>query len=124
MRRDGTFAGASMGRRHYCERSVTTHSSRCCGGCVPSLPPLSSTRRPIGDGVVRGRAKAVVVVTGCDDWLMQWLSAVVLIVQKTGGEVRVGEKQEYGRMEIEVEKACGLFGNRKVGDRQSVWIEC
>ncbi|CAI9757702.1 unnamed protein product [Fraxinus pennsylvanica] len=43
-----------------------------------------------------------------------------LIVQKTGGEVKVGEKQEFGRMEIEVEKACRLFGNRKVGDRQNV----
>ncbi|KAL2517125.1 GMP synthase (glutamine-hydrolyzing) [Abeliophyllum distichum] len=45
-----------------------------------------------------------------------------LIVQKMGGVVRVGEKQEYGRMEIVVEKACGLFGNRKVGDWQSVWM--
>lgn len=45
-----------------------------------------------------------------------------LIVQQMGGEVTVGEKQEYGRMEIEVEKATGLFGNKKVGDRQSVWM--
>lgn len=45
-----------------------------------------------------------------------------LIVQKLGGQVRVGEKQEYGRMEIEVDKACGLFGNKRVGDKQVVWM--
>lgn len=45
-----------------------------------------------------------------------------LIVQKLGGEVRVGEAQEYGRMEIEVGNACGLFGSKKVGDRQVVWM--
>ncbi|XP_059659144.1 uncharacterized protein LOC132305524 [Cornus florida] len=45
-----------------------------------------------------------------------------LIVQSLGGEVRVGEKQEYGRMEIEVEKACGLFGSKRAGDRQVVWM--
>ncbi|XVF10590.1 hypothetical protein REPUB_Repub07fG0195500 [Reevesia pubescens] len=32
-----------------------------------------------------------------------------LIVQRLGGEVRVGEKQEYGRMEIEVVKSCGCL---------------
>ncbi|KAL6986260.1 GMP synthase (glutamine-hydrolyzing) [Sarracenia purpurea var. burkii] len=45
-----------------------------------------------------------------------------LIVQSLGGEVRVGEKQEYGRMEIVVERDCGLFGYKKVGDRQLVWM--
>ncbi|XP_059641294.1 uncharacterized protein LOC132283372 [Cornus florida] len=45
-----------------------------------------------------------------------------LIVERLGGEVRVGEKQEYGSMEIEVEKACGLFGSKNVGDRQVVWM--
>ncbi|KAK6158244.1 hypothetical protein DH2020_005558 [Rehmannia glutinosa] len=45
-----------------------------------------------------------------------------LIVQQMGGVVRVGEKQEYGRMEIEVGIAEGLFGNKKVGDRQNVWM--
>lgn len=45
-----------------------------------------------------------------------------LIVQQLGGVVRVGDKQEYGRMEIEVEKVGGLFGNKKEGDRQSVWM--
>ncbi|PON62880.1 Glutamine amidotransferase [Parasponia andersonii] len=45
-----------------------------------------------------------------------------LIVQRLGGEVRVGEKQEYGRMEIEVEKALGLFGSKNCGDTQSVWM--
>ncbi|BBH03369.1 GMP synthase glutamine-hydrolyzing, putative / glutamine amidotransferase, putative [Prunus dulcis] len=39
-----------------------------------------------------------------------------------GGEVRVGEKQEYGRMEIEVEINSGLFGSKKVGDKQVVWM--
>lgn len=36
--------------------------------------------------------------------------------------MRVGEKQEYGRMEISVEKDGGLFGYKKVGDTQSVWM--
>ncbi|OMO79545.1 hypothetical protein CCACVL1_13601 [Corchorus capsularis] len=45
-----------------------------------------------------------------------------LIVQRLGGEVKVGEKQEYGRMEIEVEKSCGIYGGKKVGDRQVVWM--
>lgn len=45
-----------------------------------------------------------------------------LIVQRLGGEVRVGEKQEYGRMEIEVEINSGLFGSKKVGDKQVVWM--
>ncbi|KAG5563252.1 hypothetical protein RHGRI_005864 [Rhododendron griersonianum] len=46
-----------------------------------------------------------------------------LIVERLGGSVRVGEKQEYGRMEIEVERACGLFGgSKKVGDKQVVWM--
>ncbi|KAF5180360.1 GMP synthase [glutamine-hydrolyzing]-like [Thalictrum thalictroides] len=45
-----------------------------------------------------------------------------LIVQKLGGEVKVGEKQEYGRMEIVVESDGGLFGTKRVGDKQSVWM--
>lgn len=45
-----------------------------------------------------------------------------LLVQRLGGKVSAGEKQEYGRMEIEVQKACGLFGNRNVGDKQVVWM--
>lgn len=45
-----------------------------------------------------------------------------LLVQRLGGKVSIGEKQEYGRMEIEVEKACGLFGNKRVGDKQVVWM--
>lgn len=46
-----------------------------------------------------------------------------LLVEKLGGEVRVGEKQEYGRMEIEVLKeSCGLFDCRKIGDKQMVWM--
>ncbi|KAK9143755.1 hypothetical protein Syun_013155 [Stephania yunnanensis] len=46
-----------------------------------------------------------------------------LIVQKLGGEVRIGDRQEYGRMEIEVAaRASGLFGSKEVGDRQSVWM--
>lgn len=43
-----------------------------------------------------------------------------LLVGKLGGEVRVGEKQEYGRMEIEVVKErCGLFER---GGKQVVWM--
>ncbi|GKU95260.1 hypothetical protein SLEP1_g8641 [Rubroshorea leprosula] len=45
-----------------------------------------------------------------------------LLVQRLGGEVRVGEKQEYGRMEIEVGKNSGIFGGKMVGDRQIVWM--
>jgi GMP synthase (glutamine-hydrolysing) len=47
-----------------------------------------------------------------------------LLVQRLGGEVRVGEKQEYGRMEIHVDSAParGLFGSKRVGDRQVVWM--
>ncbi|CAK9141896.1 unnamed protein product [Ilex paraguariensis] len=50
------------------------------------------------------------------------LYAFELIVERLGGKVRAGQKQEYGMMEIEVEKACGLFGNKEVGDRQVVWM--
>ncbi|KAK0586617.1 hypothetical protein LWI29_009764 [Acer saccharum] len=45
-----------------------------------------------------------------------------LLVQKLGGDVRVGDKQEYGKMEILVEENSGIFGNKKVGDRQVVWM--
>lgn len=45
-----------------------------------------------------------------------------LLVEKLGGEVRVGEKQEYGRMEIEVLKDSGLFDCRKTGGKQVVWM--
>ncbi|KAK7318226.1 hypothetical protein RJT34_02925 [Clitoria ternatea] len=45
-----------------------------------------------------------------------------LLVQRLGGEVRVGHKQEYGRMEIIVEKSSALFGSDKVGQRQVVWM--
>lgn len=46
-----------------------------------------------------------------------------LVVQRLGGVVRVGEKQEYGRMVIEVvKKDCGLFGDKRVGDSQVVWM--
>lgn len=44
------------------------------------------------------------------------------MVQKLGGEVRVGDKQEYGRMEIVVEGCSGIFGNKNVGERQFVWM--
>lgn len=43
-------------------------------------------------------------------------------MQQLGGEVKVAGKHEYGRMEIEVEKVESLFGNKKVGDKQSVWM--
>ncbi|MCD9639473.1 hypothetical protein HAX54_024043 [Datura stramonium] len=45
-----------------------------------------------------------------------------LLVQKLGGVVKIGEKHEYGRMEIEVQKNTGLFGNKQVGDKQVVWM--
>lgn len=44
-------------------------------------------------------------------------------MDRLGGEVRVGEKQEYGRMEIVVEKGGGgLFGGKRDGDKQVVWM--
>ncbi|KAG5593221.1 hypothetical protein H5410_043735 [Solanum commersonii] len=45
-----------------------------------------------------------------------------LLVQNIGGVVKVGEKHEYGRMEIEVQKNYGLFGNKQIGDKQVVWM--
>ncbi|KAI3693624.1 hypothetical protein L1987_76572 [Smallanthus sonchifolius] len=46
-----------------------------------------------------------------------------LIVQKLGGKVAIGEKQEYGRMVIEVVKGSGeLFSGKIVGDKQVVWM--
>ncbi|KAI3873417.1 hypothetical protein MKW98_008069 [Papaver atlanticum] len=45
-----------------------------------------------------------------------------LIVQKLGGVVDIGEKQEYGRMEIEVLKESGLYKSGGVGSKQSVWM--
>lgn len=45
-----------------------------------------------------------------------------LIVQKLGGEVTVGEKQEYGKMEITVEKKGGIFRANEVGEHQIVWM--
>lgn len=43
-------------------------------------------------------------------------------MQRLGGLVKVGDRQEYGKMEIEVEKACGIFGSKKAGDKQEVWM--
>lgn len=46
-----------------------------------------------------------------------------LIVQKLGGLVKVGERQEYGKMNIEViSEISGIFGNRVKGDKQDVWM--
>lgn len=45
-----------------------------------------------------------------------------LIVQRLGGEVTVGEKQEYGRMEIEVQGKSALFRSKAAGDKQVVWM--
>ncbi|CAA6673359.1 unnamed protein product [Spirodela intermedia] len=45
-----------------------------------------------------------------------------LIVQKFGGEVTVGEKQEYGKMEITVERKGGIFRANEVGEHQIVWM--
>ncbi|KAJ8526927.1 hypothetical protein K7X08_029404 [Anisodus acutangulus] len=47
-----------------------------------------------------------------------------LLVQKLGGVVKIGEKHEYGRMDIEVNKNNdkGLFGNKEIGDKQIVWM--
>ncbi|MQM22496.1 hypothetical protein Taro_055549 [Colocasia esculenta] len=45
-----------------------------------------------------------------------------LLVQKLGGQVRVGEEQEYGKMEITVEKEGGIFRSEDVGESQVVWM--
>lgn len=45
-----------------------------------------------------------------------------LLVQKLGGEVAVGEKQEYGKMEIEVGNKSSLYGRDEVGGHQTVWM--
>lgn len=45
-----------------------------------------------------------------------------LLVQKLGGVVNVGEDQEYGKMEIVVEKEDGLFGMKEIGGSQTVWM--
>ncbi|XP_010934791.1 uncharacterized protein [Elaeis guineensis] len=45
-----------------------------------------------------------------------------LIVQNLGGVVTVGEKQEYGKMEISVEEECGLYGPEALGGTQTVWM--
>ncbi|URD93535.1 GMP synthase C terminal domain [Musa troglodytarum] len=46
-----------------------------------------------------------------------------LIVQKLGGVVAVGEKQEYGKMEIAVpEGEWGLYGPEAIGGHQTVWM--
>ncbi|XP_078445886.1 GMP synthase (glutamine-hydrolyzing), putative / glutamine amidotransferase [Wolffia australiana] len=45
-----------------------------------------------------------------------------LIVQKFGGEVAVGEDQEYGKMEISVANEGGIFRAEEVGQRQIVWM--
>ncbi|RRT50866.1 hypothetical protein B296_00041526 [Ensete ventricosum] len=46
-----------------------------------------------------------------------------LLVQKLGGVVAVGEKQEYGKMEIAVpEGEWGLYGPEAIGGHQTVWM--
>lgn len=71
------------------------------------------------DGFVEYVEKAGIFVLGICYGLQ-------LISEKLGGVVRVGEKQEYGRMEIEVVAngggSKGLFGNRAKGDKQVVWM--
>ncbi|RWR80511.1 GMP synthase glutamine-hydrolyzing [Cinnamomum micranthum f. kanehirae] len=43
-----------------------------------------------------------------------------LLVQKLGGAVKPGVAQEYGRMEISVERGGGLF--EAAGEKQTVWM--
>jgi GMP synthase (glutamine-hydrolysing) A subunit len=45
-----------------------------------------------------------------------------LLVQKLGGEVTVGDAQEYGKMEIEVGKESALYAADEVGGHQTVWM--
>ncbi|KAL6549631.1 hypothetical protein OROHE_008362 [Orobanche hederae] len=58
--------------------------------------------------------------TGC--FVLGICYGLQLIVQKLGGKVRIGEEQEYGRMEIVVENNVGIFGDKQIGDRQVVWM--
>jgi GMP synthase (glutamine-hydrolysing) len=46
-----------------------------------------------------------------------------LLVQSLGGAVEAGEKQEYGKMEVEVTaRSSALYGEGEVGKRQTVWM--
>ncbi|KAK6947794.1 LOW QUALITY PROTEIN: Glutamine amidotransferase [Dillenia turbinata] len=58
------------------------------------------------------------------DGFVEYVEKNGVLCWKLGGEVSVGEKQEYGRMEIEVveSESRGLFGNRCSGDKQVVWM--
>ncbi|KAJ4835500.1 hypothetical protein Tsubulata_015495 [Turnera subulata] len=58
--------------------------------------------------------------TGC--FVLGICYGLHLIVQRLGGVVAVGEKQEYGRMEIVVEEDSKVFGDKSAGDRQVVWM--
>ncbi|XP_058732021.1 uncharacterized protein LOC131603640 [Vicia villosa] len=67
------------------------------------------------------------------DGFLQWAQAnsvpvlgicygLQLLVHRLGGEVRVGDTQEYGRMEIHVENPSALYPSDKVGHNQVVWM--
>ncbi|KAK7399203.1 hypothetical protein VNO78_10382 [Psophocarpus tetragonolobus] len=67
------------------------------------------------------------------DGFLQWAQAnavpvlgicygLQLLVQRLGGDVRVGHTQEYGRMDICVHQPSALFGSHKIGKRQVVWM--
>ncbi|KAF5727188.1 squalene synthase [Tripterygium wilfordii] len=57
------------------------------------------------------------------DWLGVWMEASGIgrgSCEKACGSC-VREKQVYGRMEIEVKGNSGIYGNKRVGDRQELW---
>ncbi|KAJ6426583.1 hypothetical protein OIU84_022226 [Salix udensis] len=95
--------------------TITSHSPKAVilSGGPHSVHSVNSPTFP--SGFVEWAQKGGIFVLGICYGLQ-------LIVQRLGGLVEVGEEQEYGRMEIEVAKNLGIFGNKKVGDKQVVWM--
>ena len=47
---------------------------------------------------------------------MQWMASAL------GGRVAAGGGREYGRAELEVQEAAGVFGGFQVGEKTQVWM--
>lgn len=118
---------------------LITHRIRSFGVfslCIPGTSPLET---------VMELSPLVVVLSGgqhsvhtpesprLPDGFVEWTESngvfvlgigygLLLVVQELGGEVRVGKKQEYGTMEMEVGQSVGIFENKSVGDKQFVWM--
>ncbi|KAM1413546.1 hypothetical protein ACFX13_026424 [Malus domestica] len=87
---------------------------------APSRPtPSSSTAPPPS---TPSSTSSATPTTKTSVFMLSVCYGLQLIVQRSGGVVKVGDKQEYERMEIEVERNSGIFGSKKVGDKQVVWM--